>query len=222
MQIAAGALVKPFTAQINQIKKELGSNKGDITVQIIPTGLEDLNNNVNSIDLIQARLNKWDLRIDAHKVYADMLKAGDIRHGVISFLAVLYIIDIMYQKYNPGRVYKNVLSPRRSSNFNQKYFEGDVVSACSAIFIHDLPNTYFAQRRIDRIKAPVAFLLRLSDALQQWERPSLRNQNGYASKNFEITIKGKKLVFKADILKKEKERMKNEVSSLDAVDVEIL
>ena len=221
LQIAAEGLVKPFSEQINQIKKELGSDKCDIKFQIVPEGLNDLNNGVNSIELVQERLNDWNLEVNAQKIYDDMLNSGNIKHGVISSLAVLYIIDLMYQKYNPKRLYIDVPSPNNSANFNQKYFREDVVSACSAIYIHDLPKTYFSKKKLDHTKAPVGFLLKLCDALQEWERPSLRNQKGYSAANFEIIIDTEKLTFEADIPNERKAKIKNELSSLDLTGIEI-
>lgn len=222
-QIAKNAILKPFTGKINEIKKALGFLTPDVYFKIVPVGLENLTNNVNSFDLIQERLDGWSLQIDAKKEYNKIIDCGEICHGIISSLAVLYVIDLMYQKYNPKREYRDIYVRRGGNiNFNQRYFEKDVVSACAAIYIHNLPNRCFADAKIDRSEAPVAFLLKLSDYLQEWERPSLRNSTGFSATQFDIKIGNGQLIFLAHIPDDKKEKIKNKISSsLVARDVQI-
>ena len=151
-----------------------------------------------------------------------MIASGDICHGMISSLAILYVIDLMYQKYNPKRKYSDIYGVRSNINWNQTYFERDVISACSAIYIHNLPNRCFADAKIDCSKAPVAFLLKLSDCLQEWERPSLTNPKGFSAAQFDIKIDNDQLIFHADISDDKKKKIKDEISSsLVAQDVQI-
>jgi hypothetical protein len=222
LQIASDSLVKPFVSQINAMKRQLHSTQPDLAFGIILSGLEKLNNGVNALDLIQNRLDDWELNIDSHEVYTDMTKTGLVDHGIVSALAVLYVIDLMYQKYNPRRVHRNILTQSRSVNFNQRFFETDVVSACSAIFIHNLSYSMFLDKKVDRSKAPVAFLLKISDTLQEWERPSLNNPNGYSANLFSVMIEQKRLLYKSSLTKERKESIQNDLKVLVAPDIEVL
>ena len=225
MEMARDALVKPFTDTINESKRKIGIGARDVGCKFIPYGFENLQNNVNSFDLIQERLNTWGLRINAKRAYDEVIDSGGICHGMISSLAVLYLIDLLYQKFNPKREYKDRYVRRRPRtgdvNFNQVYFERDVVSACAAIYIHNLPGKWFANAKIDRSKAPVAFLLKLSDSLQEWERPSKENPTGFSATQFDIRIDNNQLVFHADIPNNMKEKMKSGISTLIVPDIRI-
>lgn len=215
-------ILKPFVAKINEIKRTLDVRSPDIYFKVVPVGLENLTNGLNSFDLIQERLDEWELRINAREEYNQMITSGDICHGMISSLAILYVIDLMYQKYNPKRKYSGPYAESSNINWDQTYFESDVVSACSAIYIHNLPNKCFADAKINCSKAPVAFLLKLSDCLQEWERPSLKNLNGFLATQFDIKIDNDQLIFYADIPACKKKKIKDEISSsLVAQDVQI-
>lgn len=215
-------ILRPFTAKINEIKGNLDVRSQDLYFKVVPVGLVNLKNNLNSLDLIQERLDEWDLQINAQKEYNQMINSGEICHGIISSLAVLYVIDLMYQKYNPKRKYSDIYAMSSNINWNQTYFERDVISACSAIYTHNLPNRCFTNAKIDRSKAPVAFLLKLSDCLQEWERPSSTNPTGFSAAKFDIKIDNHQLIFYANISDDNKKKIKDEISSfMVAQDVQI-
>jgi len=213
-------ILKPFTVKINEISRALGVSVPDVYFKVVPVGLENLTNGLNSFDLIQKRLNGWGLQINVKKEYNRMVDSGDVCHGIISSLAILYIIDLMYQKCNPKREHSDIIY--NNVNCNQTYFEKDVISACSAIYIHNLPSRCFARTKIDRLKAPVAFLLKLSDCLQDWERPSFSDQRGLPATQYDITIGNNRLFFRAKIPSDRKDKIKDEIfACLDAPDVQI-
>lgn len=211
-QIAKDILV-PFTGKINEIKREIEVPSKDIIFSVVPVGLENLTNDLNSFDLIQNRLKEWKLKIDAREEYKHMIKSGNICHGMISSLTLLHVIDLLYQKYNPEREYKNVPGTSHEIDWNQKSFDDDVISACAAIYIHNLPKECFADAKIDPSKAPVAFLLKLSDCLQEWERPSQDNPNGFSATKFDVKIDNKQLILQADIPDIIKKKIKEDISS---------
>lgn len=215
-------IARPFADKINELKRRWGVSRPDIQIQVIPVGLENLSGDVNGLDLIQKRLVDWRLDIDASQEYHRMVCSGTTCHGMISGLAVLHVIDMMYQRYNPSREHRNVHASGTPGSWNQGFFEEDVVSACSAVFIHNLGKQCFAARKIVRSQAPVAFLLKLSDCLQEWERPSLRNRKGYPATAFDIQIDDGRLIVDADIAETRKDEIREEIcSSLDAPDVVI-
>jgi len=206
-------ILRSFTEKINTIKRNLGARVPDVHFKVVPVGLENLTKNLNSFDLIQKRLDEWGLQINAREEYDQMIDSGDICHGMISSLAVLYVIDLIYQKCNPKRERSDIYADGSKINCNQIYFEEDVIPACSAIYIHNLPNRCFAHAKIDRSKAPVAFLLKLSDCLQEWERPSLKNQTGFSATKFGIEIGNDQIIFHADIPEDKKSEIREKISS---------
>lgn len=206
-------ILKPFVGTINRIKRKLGISTADVYFKIVPVGLENLTNGLNSFNLIQERLNGWGLQIDAKKEYDSMINSGRICHGIISSLAILYVIDLMYQKYNPERVSSDVYTETTNINWNQTYFECDVVSACSAIYVHNLPSRCFVRAQIDPLKTPVAFLLKLADCLQEWERPSLLRPLGFPTTRFDIETHNGQLIFSANIPRNKKNNMSRGISS---------
>lgn len=219
VQVANNYLLKPYEENINKMRKSLGVKNEKLHFEIAMHGFENLTNNANSFDLIDNRLCDWGIKINSKEVCNRILKSGKIDHGIISSLTLLNVIDLMYQKYNPNREYIN---PDGNVKFNQKYFDCDVVSACSAIYIHNLDSSYLPTK-IDRSRAPLAFLLRLSDCLQEWERPSLQNPTGFPSEQFNIEIDNGDLIFHARISDNKKDEIKNEISSsLICQDVHIL
>jgi hypothetical protein len=220
-QIAKGILAQ-YTEKINEIRKEIKIPSKDITFKIVPEGLENLTNNLNSFDLIQERLNEWHLKIDVKEEYNRMINSGNICHGIVSSLTLLQIVDLLYDKYNPKRENLDESKMMDGINWSQECFDSDVISACSAIYIHNLPGRCFEEAKIKRSKAPVAFLLKLSDCLQEWERPSKENKTGFLANEFEITLNNDQLIFHTNIPEDIKEKIRDEIySSLDIPDLYI-
>jgi hypothetical protein len=191
-------LLKSYTDRINEIANTISLASQEIHFNIVPVGLDRLQNDVNSFDLMQKYLDKWDLNINAKAVYDISIQKGNICHGMISALCVLYIIDLLYQENNPSREVNDY------SGWSQHCFTGDVVSACTAIFIHNLPSEYFKHSKISLDKAPIAYLLKLSDCLQDWERPSKNNKHGFPANSYDIDVVNKTLFFSAPAERKEK------------------
>ena len=252
VQVATKGILKAFAAKINEIKRTFDVSAPEVYFEVVPrvkrsspvhfldvllgllkrrkpsdSGLENLTNGLNSFDLIQKRLNDWGLRINAKKEYHKMIRSGEICHGIISSLTILHVIDFMYQKYNPKRKYSDIYAVRKSGeqngvSWNQTYFERDIISACSAIYIHNLPSRCFGSAKIDPSKAPIAFLLKLSDCLQEWERPSLTNPTGFSATQFDVKIDNDQLILRANIPDDKRKKIRQEISlSLASPRVEI-
>lgn len=215
VQMAKDVFLARYTNGINEIRNDLGATTPNISMKIIPEGLDQLTNGVNSLDLIQNRINEWELALDARNEYENMISTGTICHGVISSLSVLHVIDLIYQKYNPNREYRHIYVPGTDETIsvNQRFFENDIVNACTAIYLHNLPRDSFRDSRIDRKKAPLAYLLKVSDCLQEWERPSKVNQAGYLPADFEISIKDGILLYSANIPQGRLNTIRDELSS---------
>jgi len=202
---------RSFVNGFKDITEDIGISSPDIRYKGIITGLERLTDGINGIDLIQEQLEKWDLKIDAKEEYERNNSTGKICHGIISSLAILNIIDLLYKKFNPQRNRK--LNRVNNIDWDQRHFENDIVPACSAIFVHNLPSSSFDKTRISFKKAPLAFLLKISDSLQEWERPSFKNKKGYSPSQFDMKFGNNQLIFVAG---KAKDEVENEIfESLD-------
>jgi len=215
-------VIKFYSDEINDLKKSLRIPAPDIFFQVVPINIDKLRNRKNGLDLIQDQLNKWELQINAKEEYNKMIKSGEVCHGMIGALGILYVIDMLYQKKNPQRKNEPTFRDDPRIDWNQKYFDEDIVPACSAIFVHNLDGNCFKKSKVDLFKAPLAFLLKLSDVLQEWERPSLKNLNGYDAESFDIGIVDGKLILSADISEKRKKEMRSEiVACLNARNIQI-
>ena len=219
----ANSLLKTFAEKTNEIGKTFKSHSKYLDFKIVPEEFEKLSNCEDSFNLIQECIDKWGIQIDVKKEYDCMIDSGNIDHGIISSLAILNMVDLMYQEYNPKRIHKTI--EINGFNFNQKCFDKHVVSACSAIYIHNLPLKCF-KNTISRNDAPVAFLLRLSDCLQEWDRPSGANRNGSSSDNFNIEFNESDsnlyINLSNGVNNDQITKIKNEISCLDCSDVKIL
>lgn len=182
-------------------------------------GLENLYNSVNGLDLIQNRVKEWSLNIDVKKEYYTMQERKPC-HGMYSALAALRVLDMMYQKKNPHREYQRIRDADPNIGWNQKYFDGPILNACSAIFLHNLPASSFYTQKINRRKAPTAFLLKLCDSLQEWDRPSKENPSGEPASKFDISISSKGLELIAQLSNETRIKMRREINEiLEANDV---
>lgn len=220
LEIAA-RVGEPFGNRLNEIADEIG-------VEIVPVrfiapqlaDIERLTQGNNSIDLIQKRLAQWGLDIDVNSAYEESAKKGTVCHGVISALAILRVLDMLYQKNNGAREHIEVFI--KGVDWNQTYFEQDNLSACAAIFLHNLKPKWFTATKIQRELAPVAFLLRLADALQEWERPSGNDHRGFPPSLFNIEVANGQLSFRSGIPDRRKAAIWQDIQGvLDARDIEI-
>lgn len=178
-------LMETYPSKMNELLKKIGEEENLVSASIIIEGFQDLSNGICSFDLIQNQFDKWKLDIDVSHEYDKMIKDGNICHGIISSLSLLKVIDALYQKYNPNREYVDIKMESDNVNWNQKHFDEDVISACSAIYLHNLPTNRF-KKKIDPKIAPLPYLLILSDNLQDWDRPSKNNPKGYSDKDYRI------------------------------------
>ena len=210
-----------------------GNGAVDSTTENIPFKIRDenvgkLTSCKNSFELIEEYL-KLDREISLKKEYLDLYHEKNHHHGMIGSLAVLSIIDLLYYTNNPcGKCSPTIVYTKEGKiDFNQRYFNKDIIPACSAIYIHSHESEWFEKHtKINCSKAPVAFLLKLSDCLQEWGRPSGAN-DGFDSDAFKIKFNGSDLIFnvnihdnveKKNIIKK----IEGEISCLECSAVKIL
>ena len=214
-------ILTPYSDKINEITSCIGIMRPPVEFVILPQNLTTLQNEVSSFTLLQNEINDWGLSIDVQSEYSRMISTGKICHGIISSLSVLYIIDSLYERYNPNRACIDIYDDIDHANWNQHFFETDVISACAAIYIHNLPSSCFRQK-LNRNKAPLAFLLKLADCLQDWERPSLDEPYGIPSTSYDIEIIDNVLCVTMDVDHDRKQRIFEEIQLyLEADDIHI-
>lgn len=162
---------------------------------------------------INKYLKKWQIKIDSRKIYDKTINDGNICHGMLSALTILFLIDKMYQQNNPQRICKYVEGVDHSS-WDETYFNQDIVPACAAIFVHNIDKKYFIDNRIDPQKAPIAFLLRLCDSLQEWERPSNKKPEGEPPDKFDISLDNDNhLIYRARLSQEHRENIEENIKS---------
>lgn len=160
---------KPFVEETNDILSQLSTNSSKVEIAPYLKNLNLLCHGKDANKIIQKRLSEWDLDINIKNYYNWLGKNNKRDHGVISALAQLKIIDAMYDNNNPNRDKKSVVVG--DLDFNQQNFENDIVTASTAIFIHNIDIAYDGfKEKIDFKKAPIAFLLFLCDTFQEWDR----------------------------------------------------
>ena len=194
----ASRIASPFGKKLNDIADRLGVRIPPVRYQGPRLeGIENLTRGQNGFLTIQDRLEEWGVPMDVKRVYEERTLQGPVCHGVISALAVLRVLDLLYAKENPERVYE--LKKVDGIDWSQKWFETDNVSACAAVFLHNLDPNKVPMRRLSRHKAPVAYLLRLADTLQEWDRPSGKLPNGLSPDIFELDVAGPEIIYRARV-----------------------
>jgi hypothetical protein len=94
-------------------------------------------------------------------------------------------IDLLYKKNNPQDNYETN-SEGRPISWARKTFHQNIVPACAAILLHDAHKSNFKKRKITKDVATLAWLLRVCDALQDWDRPKSGSNEGIPAENYRI------------------------------------
>jgi hypothetical protein len=122
--------------------------------------------------------------------FDNRLKRTD--HGIVSSILVMKAIDEKYRFMNPYQI-SDRNNPWSYSNMTEQ-----ITNVCSAIFIHNLETDSLIW---DFTKTPLATLLKISDELQGWGRPSAKEPKGDSPEDYNLSFQNGKIVFYA---KKEK------------------
>jgi len=177
-------ITSPFATELNDILESINSPSPRVQPEAYPENLDKLCENGDANEIIQNRLTEWALGIDIEHYYDWLTKKNRTDHGIVSALAQLKVIDALYYEANPNREYNDI--ERNGLNFNQENFDLDIVSASSALFIHNIDLKYYGfSNRISFDIAPLAFLLFVCDTFQEWDRYS-ENRPVYSGYDFDI------------------------------------
>ena len=185
VEISHNISVPSIIKKLNDILDTVGSSSPRVELELYPRNLSRLCGKLDANQLIQKRVTEWELGINIKKYYKWLKKESKTDHGVVSALAQLKVVDALYYKGNPKRKYIDMIN-ENGFNLNQKYFDFYIVSASSALFIHNIDLNYRGfSNKISFKLAPIAFLLFLCDTFQEWDRYS-ENRPVYSGDDFDI------------------------------------
>jgi hypothetical protein len=209
-------LGKYYVKDMNTVLGEIGTQTPKIKYISYLEDLETLTDERNAFDLISKKLQEWDVNIDPKKYCNSLEKSGKVDHGVISSLSILKVVDALYKKNNPERVHETIitLGEHTESGWNMKNFDRDIVSAATAVFLHNIPRYKFedCSTKITLKKAPVAYLTVLCDVLQEWWRPK-KYFRGYPATNFDIKFDEGCIIYTMNIPEKKRKRIMRDLES---------
>jgi hypothetical protein len=226
----ANNIDKSYTQNIDNISYKINEVHHRVIFKTIPnkefTKLQKRNINgdpISSFNAIDKCFKGWGLNIDPKKEYSLIVNEGKVCHGILSALTLLFLIDKMYQDKYPERIFKP------GESWDETCFDNDIIPACSAIYLHNMKKPeLFNHKKINPSVAPVAFLLKLCDSLQEWDRPKNKYDRGFPSTEFDIKIETNndgriKLIYYANI----EEIKRNEIEkviklTLENIDFEII
>lgn len=204
-----------FLNKVNDILGEINVPSPSIESELYPRGLDKLCDYSDAKQLIQNQLYEWKLEIKIGDYFKWLRQKNKTDHGVIGALTQLKIIDASYYKENPKKMHTEI-SGKDYLNYNQDNFDLDIVSASSALFIHNIDLEYKGfSKKITFQEAPLAFLLYLCDTFQEWDRYSEKREM-YSGNDFDIncTPESISLSVPEKLLEKKKETDKNIIDKL--------
>ncbi len=185
---------RPFYDKMNSILEDMNSPSPKVKQGIYLKGINKLCEGLDANEIIQNRLIEWGLGIDIKKYYKWLKRNNKTDHGVISALSQIKVIDALYHKANPLKKYDDIYLD--GFNYNQENFDMDLVSASSALFVHNIGLEYHGfTNKISFTIAPLAFLLYLCDTLQEWDRYS-ENKPVFSGEEFELQIENNTISIK--------------------------
>jgi hypothetical protein len=174
-----GYPVELFSRSIGEYLNNVYSMKNEIvrsptslpTVEYSVTlqDFERLYSGQDSFELINKRLTEWGIITDLNGIYRSRMQNGVVDHGILSALITLNIIDALYVQNNPEAIRDSFVVD--GIDWAMDYFYGDVLNAVASIAIHNLTSEEL-KSKIFLEKAPLPYLLIVSDALQIWNRHS--------------------------------------------------
>ena len=172
-----------------KIVEEVGKISSSIKYSIEFDGIADLipriDKESNSFNLIQERLNAWNIEIDIKKTYDEKLSIGQIEHGIFSALLVLKTLDGLYGFHNLNHI--KTECRREGVDWGRNHFDREIIDAATAISIHNLVP--IINHDIEYTNSPLAFLLVFCDTLQEWDRFS-QGQRVYDPFSVDISFFG--------------------------------
>lgn len=186
---------KQYEEDILKKKSEFNSSQTRHLTKYLNLYTKDKSQNRNTLDLINDRLSRWKIGLDAKNVFDRMHRSQKFDdkprrtdHGIVSSILVIKAIDEKYRIMNPNQI----VDPNFGWSFSN--MTEQITNVCSAIFIHNLETSNLIW---DFTKNPLATLLKISDTLQCWGRPSAKKTKGDSPEAYDLNFQNGKIIFYA-------------------------
>lgn len=196
IELASRIITKTVLEPLKKVRQDLGATTGNSDkVRISYSSFGNLflstnragNQTGKAFHFMQECFNEWGVQLVAEDYYQSIVQSGKVNHGIVSALMLLRYIDLYYQMENPTRAaYCEKASGDRVAMWGQDVFLDYVVPPAAAIFLHSIDGELFGENKISRDSAPLAYLLRLSDALQDWGRPCGHTPTGLPAAHYRL------------------------------------
>lgn len=200
-----------YEKDILQKKWDFNSSQTRHLTKYLNLYTKDESQNRNTLDILNDRLRRWQISLDAKNVFIRMLgsqkfddKPRRTDHGIVSSILVMKAIDEKYRIRNPNQI-SDPNNPWSFSNMTEQ-----ITNVCSAIFVHNLEANNLVWNFTEN---PLATLLKISDALQCWGRPSAKEPKGDSPEDYDLNFQNGKIIFyaKKDKVKSFKTKIENTI-----------
>lgn len=185
-------LAKKVDELVNTIVETHRNTTPKLKSSHIIINLENLTKTTSSTYLLTKRLRMWGFEFSASSLYKDMKFRNTVDHGILSSMILLKVLDVLYSVHNPKRIKK--YHQVNGNDWNYKNFENEIINSSASIFIHNLPVILFKKTKINKKDHPLAFVLRMADEMQDWERMT-KNITYNTSDSYSIDIEYDKIYF---------------------------
>ena len=142
--------------------------------------LSELSGGICSINIIKDRIDRdgyglsWGYtNINVLKLFQETKenigRIGEpVNHGIIGAMIVLKYMDSYFEKHNHCHHWE--YGKINGRDYSYKIFVNQIINSCVSIFLHSIPRPTIGEKTISIDKSPLAFLLKLCDEFQDWER----------------------------------------------------
>jgi hypothetical protein len=153
-----------------------------------------------------------------------------IPEGLDQLMGNLNSLDLIQESLNGWGLAINAKDEYQNMIRSDRICHG-MISSLSVLYVIDMMyqknnpqrnnGDFFDSFEIDPNSAPLPFLLKLSDCLQDWERPSAASARGVSEEKYDIQIAGQRLIFTVDDADR-RNKIREEISaSLISSEIEV-
>ncbi|MBI5528805.1 MAG: hypothetical protein HY897_20945 [Deltaproteobacteria bacterium] len=165
------------------------------------------------------QLARWEVvGFDVRRYLRRKARSTGMDHGIAGAIIVFREIVDLYDDHNPDHLSSMSATPD-GIDWSYKNIQNDVVPACAAILLHNLK----AVPKIGLGTTPLAYVLRLCDTLQTWDRPLVFGKQPKAvspGSGCDINVAGVNIEFVAavKILARVKDELIHRLNDIDVAD----
>jgi hypothetical protein len=179
LQIGA-SFGQDFQEHYQDLRGESDPSPQEVCFSLRACGLDRLCDGQSGTRLMADRVRNWGLEVDACRISQDVREGDRMDHGVLGSLMLLKLVDALYKSHH---------------TWDRSDFREDVVGVCASIFLHSLRINDFGATKLARNRHALPFLLRLTDELQDWDRPGGAKTSERSATEYAISIRAGALNF---------------------------